>query len=141
MVRSQAALAAQELRKELKKVFPATKFKVTSKTYTGGNSVTVSYTDGPTYNDVNKVASKYQAGSFDGMTDMYTYDTRNSEVRQAKYVFVTREYSPSVYQETRDKLVKMYGIENPSDPQEWMKKTSRWEGNMVYTELSDKTLN
>lgn len=64
---SSGKLAATNIRIELKKEFPATKFKVTST----HNSVRVSWTDGPAYDVVRKLVGKYAAGHFDGMTDSY----------------------------------------------------------------------
>lgn len=52
-------MMAKEIRKELKKKFPATKFSVRSSSYSGGGSVDVRWTDFPTVEAVRKVTQKY----------------------------------------------------------------------------------
>jgi hypothetical protein len=89
-------LAAENIRRELKRRFPGVKFSVTSESYAGGNSVDVRWTDGPTAKEVEAVANRHAAGSFDGMTDLYEYDRDNvfGEVFGAtKYVHCEREWT------------------------------------------------
>ena len=67
-MRTQAAQAAQAIRKHLKAInVPA---KVTSKTYSMGNSVNVSVRDLPaaTLQAVRDFCDQYQQGHFDGKT-------------------------------------------------------------------------
>lgn len=90
-------VAAKNIRAELKRAFPGVAFKVNTSKYSGGNSVRVSWIDGPTSKQVEKIADKYAGGYFDGMTDSYN-DTRSpwTEVfGRAKYVFCERSYSDS----------------------------------------------
>ncbi len=61
---------AKLIRAQLKKHFPKTKFSVQSKTYSGGASITVKWTDGPTSKLVESVIGAYAGGGFDGMIDM-----------------------------------------------------------------------
>lgn len=87
-------LAAENIRRELKRRFPKVKFKVTSDSYSGGNSVDVRWTDGPTAKDVEAVADRHKGGSFNGMEDIYEYDRGNvfgDLFGTAKYVFCQRE--------------------------------------------------
>jgi len=84
-----AKLAATEIRKELQKSFPGFKFSVKS-TY---DKVVISWTNGMTVKEVEEITSKYQYGSFDGMTDSYNYDNRNESIPQAKYIFTDRQIS------------------------------------------------
>ena len=66
--------AAKNMRIELKMYFPKIKFSVKSDSFAGGNSIDISWTDGPTTEQVKKaVTGKYSAGNFDGMTDSYEY--------------------------------------------------------------------
>jgi hypothetical protein len=95
-MKSTAALTAQAVRKELKATYPGIKFSVTSETYSGGDSVRVEYTDFIPSNEVNKLLVKYQAGSFDGMQDIYEYTNVNPDIPQTKYLFVTRNMSVEV---------------------------------------------
>lgn len=61
---------AKLIRKALKRRFPRTKFSVTSKTYSGGASIDVKWTDGPTEDLVRSVTGAYAGGRFDGMIDL-----------------------------------------------------------------------
>lgn len=99
---TQAALCAKAIRQELKKLFPNTKFQVTCKNYSGGNSVDVDYTDGPALEKVEAIVNKYEYGSFDGMTDCYNYDNVIEGLPQTKYLFVHRTLSV----ETRTNIIK-----------------------------------
>lgn len=64
------AETATLIRAALKKAFPGQKFSVRSSNYSGGSSVDVSYTDGPTQEAVEKVAGAYAGARFDGMIDL-----------------------------------------------------------------------
>jgi len=88
-----AAICAVAIREELKKLFPAYKFSVTSDTYSMGNSVHISWTDGPTVKQVEEITNKYQYGHFDGMTDMYENTNSRDDIPQAKYVSCNRTIS------------------------------------------------
>lgn len=60
---------AKLIRRALKEAFPGVKFGVTSKSYSGGGTVNVSWWDGPTANEVKKVTWKFEGATFDGQTD------------------------------------------------------------------------
>lgn len=68
------AETAKLIRAALKKAFPGVKFRVTSKSYSMGASVTVGWTDGPTGSEVNEVTGIYSGAGFDGMIDLKTYN-------------------------------------------------------------------
>jgi hypothetical protein len=85
---TQAAQAAKLIRSELKREFPAVKFKVQSDTFSMGDSVDVYYDqmlDENARKHLDEVISKYQYGSFNGMEDIYEYDNRH-DFAQSKYV-------------------------------------------------------
>ena len=111
-------IAAKNLRVELKRAFPSVAFGVRTSKYSGGNSVTVSWIDGPNREQVEKIANKYAGGHFDGMTDSYEYKRSPwTEVfGEARYVFCERSYSAktllSVARLVREKLG---GIEEPAE--------------------------
>ena len=67
------AETAKLLRQTLKAEFPGTKFSVRSKTYAGGASIRVGWTDGPTRHQVESVTSLYSGATFDGMIDLKSY--------------------------------------------------------------------
>lgn len=98
-----ATLAAKNIRTELKKAFPAVKFSVRSEHYSGGNSVNIKWTDGPTSEEVTKITGKYEEGSFDGMTDSYNYDSDRTwpdVFGGAKYVMEHRSLSDEALNKT-----------------------------------------
>lgn len=108
-MKSTAAFCAKAVKAELKAYYPNVKFRVTSENYSGGNSVNVSWTDGPICKDVESLLSKYEYGSFDGMIDLYTNDNLRDDIPQTKYLFCNRSVSPSIVEETRGKLASYMG--------------------------------
>jgi len=97
-MRYEAAKCAKSIKQELKKRWPAVKFSVKSDNYSGGNSVDIHWELGPTDRQVSKVTKKYQGGSFDGMTDSYTYSKTGTEF-SAKYVHTHRDTPRAVYEQ------------------------------------------
>lgn len=64
------AETAKMIRAALKAAFPAVKFSVRSKSYSGGSSVRVNWTDGPTSERVSDVVSVFNGHGFDGSIDL-----------------------------------------------------------------------
>lgn len=64
------AETAKLVRKELSKHYPDTKFSVRSKSYSGGASIHVSWTDGPRAKLVDRILNCFEGRSFDGMNDL-----------------------------------------------------------------------
>lgn len=98
--RSSLTTAAKNVRIELKVAFPGVKFSVKTERYSGGDSISVGWIDGPTGKQVEAITKKYQGGSFNGMEDIYEY-TDNPFVDlfgEAKYVFGERERSNELIQ-------------------------------------------
>jgi len=67
-----AAETAKYLRKAIKARWPHTKFSVRSRTYAGGASIHVRWTDGPADDEVTPVLNRFEGARFDGMIDMQT---------------------------------------------------------------------
>lgn len=105
-MKTESARAAAAIRKELKAAFPQEKFRVRSRNFAGGDAVDVyvgAYveTDRPdnwggfqkepdaVLKQAEAIASKYQYGRFDGMTDCYEYTNTRKDIPQAKYVHVS----------------------------------------------------
>jgi hypothetical protein len=65
-----AADTARLIRSALKLAFPGFKFSVTSDSYSGGSSVRVKWTDGPSEAHVDDALSGFAGHGFDGMIDM-----------------------------------------------------------------------
>ena len=108
--KSEHAQAAAILRAELKKTYPRIKFKVTSQSYTGGNSLDVSWINGPTDDAVQSIADKYQYGKFDSMTDCYNYNSEFSGVG-VKYVFAQRTVTDDIKNQIENTILENYGID------------------------------
>lgn len=100
-MKTSAAQAAALIRKEIKAAFPSVKARVVSENYSMGSSVRVYIEDQPKeiYAAIERIADKYEYGTFDGMTDSYNYDKVNKDLPQAKYVFVKNEMSDAKRQE------------------------------------------
>lgn len=87
--------AAKNIRIELKAAFPAIKFSVKSSRFSMGDSIDVSWTDGPMTAQVEAIIKKYAAGSFNGMEDIYEYASSawTNAFGDAKYVHSQRSLS------------------------------------------------
>jgi hypothetical protein len=92
---SSHALAAKNIRRELKSAFPSVKFSVRSSSFSMGDSVDVDYEDGPERNLVESIVNKYEKGHFNGMEDTYEYyPNKNIEAMgSTKYAMVSRSWS------------------------------------------------
>lgn len=94
---ARAAKTAKVIRQELKKVFPEVKFSVTSSNFSGGDSVHISWTDGPDGDIVDRIVKKYEryAGT-DYTGDYAEFRSVDSDILGcdgAKYVQTSREVS------------------------------------------------
>jgi hypothetical protein len=90
---SNQAQAAKAIRNELKAAFPGVTFKVTSDSFSMGDSVDIRWTNGPTSEAVNAITRKYQYGHFDGMVDLYEYSNKRQDIPQSKFVQTDRGYT------------------------------------------------
>lgn len=102
-----ATLASRNIRKELKQHFPGVKFSVVSRTRRT-DAIDISWTDGPTLAEVEKVTGKYQEGHFNGMEDIYEYDRDNvwpDVFGGARYVCESRELSDEVMEAAAQELI------------------------------------
>lgn len=97
---------AKMIKRKIKLHFPSTKFSVKSKTYSGGNSITIEWTDGPSIEMVEFYGHQYENASFDGMTDLKTYKTIDPKLncKGTNYVFYRHNYS----EELKEKAKKQY---------------------------------
>lgn len=109
---SSHASAAKMLKAELSKAFPGIKFSVTSSSYSGGDSLRVHYEDGPSPRIVEEISGKYQAGHFDGMTDMYEYSNTREDIPQTKFVFVERKMSKETRATIDAAYLEKFGVAN-----------------------------
>jgi hypothetical protein len=106
---SEHAAAAKLIRQTLKRVFPGTAFTVTSDCYSGGDSVHVSWTDGPTEEMVEQVVDRHQEGHFDGSIDLYQYSNDRDDIPQVMFVHCQRRPSPAAFAATVALVNRRYG--------------------------------
>lgn len=130
---------AKLIRKYLKEnKIPYTSVK--SKTYSGGDSVTISLYDAnpEQVKQVEIEADRYEIGTFNGMTDSYEYNNRNKDIPQVKFTFVNVEFSDKMKQKALDELHKEYPegyVEVPELYSECNSATTDESGDYVTTEV------
>lgn len=112
-VLTRAALCAASIRTELKNNFPTYKFSVTSDNFSGGDSVHISWKDGPTTKQVDSIVNKYQYGHFNGMEDIYEYSNNIEGLPQTKYVSTSREINPALKNRLLPEFEKLYKSDEP----------------------------
>lgn len=98
-IKSEVAQAAQSIRKDLKAAFPGIKFSVHSSSFSMGDSVRISWTNGPSSEQVHRLVCKYKYGHFDGMTDFYEMSNRRKDISQTKFISTDRRISQDIYNE------------------------------------------
>ena len=88
---SKAAQVAKLLKNKAKDL--GMKVKATSQYFSMGNSVSVKVLTGTdtALKTLKDYALKYEAGSFDGMNDIYNYDNARDDIPQTKYLFINDE--------------------------------------------------
>jgi hypothetical protein len=131
------AEAAKELRVTLKRHFPTVKFSVRSKSYSGGASITVSYTNGPRSADVDRIAQRFSGADFDPMIDLKTPrdsllvgpDGALRSVRYGSdYVFVNRSVSPTLQGEVIAQLGASWNEDQWAKMPDYEKERMAWRG-------------
>jgi hypothetical protein len=135
---SPGRLAAENIRRELKAAYPGVKFNVRS----DYNSVRIRWIDGPKSKEVEKLTGKYEAGSFDGMTDSYSYnaDATFADVfGDPQYVFCNRELSDAEERRLAGLVAQRFGFEvdhgTPYHSQ-FVKNAGEWLGTLIHREQS-----
>lgn len=100
------------LRKALKAEFANTKFGVKSKQYSGGASITVSWVDGPTSEQVKAITQNFEGSQFDGMQDLKSNKVQELNGEKvsygADYVFTSRDHSDALVQSAIDHVAVQY---------------------------------
>jgi hypothetical protein len=104
--------AAKNIRSELKREFPGITFSVKTRKFSGGNSIDVHWTDGPTTEQVKNIINKYSDGHFDGMTDCYEYKSSpwNETFGASKYIMWNRHYSDAAITSAIRRLCARFGL-------------------------------
>lgn len=124
---------AKEIRKALAANFPGVKFGVRSHTYSGGASINVSWTDGPTSEMVDRIAGQFAGCTFDGMVDLKEYHASEYQGRRvqwgANFVFTRREHSASLIDKAARYLEAKYGWTGINREQYWNDYRDIFSGN------------
>lgn len=112
---------AANIRQQLKRAFPGVKFSVRSDTFSGGDSIDISWELGPTKEQVEAITNKYQEGSFNGMDDIY--ETNHSNIWPdiyggAKYVHTHRD-TDKAEDIIAPLLCARWGVPVPADRAWW----------------------
>lgn len=106
---------AKLIRNALKNAFPLTKFSVRSKSYSGGSSIDVDYTNGEPINEVENIAKQFAGATFDGMTDCKDYIKSEFNGERVHFgcdfVFVERQISDEDKLKVAHLLANYYNIE------------------------------
>lgn len=85
---SEQAQVAKILKEKAKEL--GLKVKASSKSYAGGDSVTIKVLSGTddSYAKLKEYSRQYQYGNFDGMIDLYEMSNVRDDIPQTKYLFV-----------------------------------------------------
>jgi hypothetical protein len=132
------AETAVMIRKALAEAFPGIKFSVRGRHYSNGSSVDVTWTDGPTSNEVREVARQYEDADFDSSTDSRTYKQRLVGRQHIHYgpdnVLCQRTESAELLRECAAIIAKRYNVPAPT-----VKESSYTHGGKVhYTAYIDR---
>lgn len=111
------AEVSKTIKDMLKAKFPKTKFSVRYDSFAGGDSVSVTYIYGPSYDQVNELVKPYQQGVFNSMTDFYEnhgkriVETKEGEAELkggAKYISVTKELPFEKYEDFSNQFKDLF---------------------------------
>lgn len=127
------AQAAKEIRAILKESFPRVKFSVRSESYSGGSSIDINYTDGPTTEKVYGLVKDYKQGHFDGMRDLYVYSKNQKELPRVKHIFANRTISRGVRASVIHYLKEHWGFDI-TDQEKCFDRFRMWPDQLIYQE-------
>lgn len=101
--------AVNQIRRLLEKLYPSTKWVITSDSFSGGNGVRISWEDGPTKKEVEEITNPYQYG---GLNERGVYDFTNERpnLPQVKYVLLEREPTQKTRQALIDEFEERWGM-------------------------------
>ena len=137
---------AKLIRKALKEAFPSFKFSVRSHTYSGGASINVGWSDGPTTQEVERVARVFAGATFDGMTDykggvVHQLDGRTVHFG-ADFVFCNRDVTDKMLAGVREGFATLdedgrFELMKRTDAQRRLTPFERPDSYMLDAGLSD----
>lgn len=113
---------AKLVRAALKESFPSVKFSVRTSTYSGGASIRINWTDGPTQKQVDSIISAFKGAYFDGMIDYKGSNFAILDGRRvrfgADFIHTSRDFSEAFAQ----RILKRMGFSETRaelEAQEW----------------------
>jgi hypothetical protein len=123
---------AKLIRRDLARAFPGTTFSVRISRYSGGSSIDVRWTDGPTSDAVERVTGRYEGKGLMDNTDYAPYVDGELDGEcvhfGSDYVHCTRSFSPAFAQAVADEVADRYGTE-------WITvKTCKWDGSADWSD-------
>jgi len=88
-----------------------------SSNFAGGDSVNIEVTDlSPAeLEEIKKEFSKYEYGTFDGMTDCYEMTNVNRSIPQTKYLFIKNKISDEMSEKIKKYIAGKEGIKTEED--------------------------
>lgn len=126
-------VAARNMRTLLKAAYPGVKFSVKTQQYSGGNNITVHWTDGPTDEAVGAIVNQFKHGSFNGMDDGYEFsrDPFPELFGGCYYTHAHRDESPELIERA---LVQHFpNAETRPSVQDWQNRRGLFDFRNVYT--------
>ncbi len=111
---------AQAVKSELQKAFPCVKFTAKYRTYSGGCSVDISWTNGPAVSAVRAISQKYQYNGRMQIDDYVPASNLRADIPQAGYVFENRTIEATIEAEIRNQIEAWFNFGESWD--EWSKK-------------------
>ncbi len=100
------------IRKALKESFPGIKFSVRGKSYSGGASTNISWTDGPTADQVETLISAFEGSYFDGMIDYkgsrYAWLDGKAVSFSPDFLFCNRNHSDAFKLKIAKRIINKY---------------------------------
>lgn len=114
--KSNQAQVASLIRAYLKKI--GVPGRVRSEGFSMGDSVNVDIVDisPDVMSKIESFAKDYQAGSFDGMNDIYEYSNRRKDIPQTKYLFVNVTFTDELKQAAWSYILENYGLADSLEP-------------------------
>jgi pyocin large subunit-like protein len=132
---SEQARVAKECRQYLKQ--RDIKASVTSKSFAGGTSVDIDLIDlsPKLVQELDKYFSKYEYGSFNGMTDSYEYTNSRNDIPQVKYLMIQNKISDDMYKKI-DAYILAHYLDTLDDQECWNKQNC-WLGTLKHRVFKD----
>lgn len=108
---SKASRVARIIKERLVKKFPNVNFKVRSAVFDDGDSIRITWYDGPSIPKVEAVYAKYQYGHYDYKTNTYIKSNVRAGIQQVKTITTGRLMSDS----TEEMILKKLQAQFPHD--------------------------